>query len=283
MIDSVLPFLLSKAVCCLTIAYTGQSSYLRLLSSVLVAACCIVSSQSTLVSLVPGYIGSEYVIGFVLQANNLLCLTKIAPPPGLESSAQLRWALYETFNHRGGVSDGQIPPFDMKNPRNVPSKRNFLLRQLLKMTLAAMMIYLLTMVHPTLELDDWLDVPSDFVHRISSVTSKEALVRVYMAFITQAMPYASLQAAHAMFAFVAVVCGDSPAHWRPIFGDVWEASSIRNFYRFAFKPIVILDMSDELLGTFGILSCVRPLLRMRYCLMTHSDFHARVNCRGSPW
>ena len=234
MIDSVLPFLLSKVIFCLSLAYTNPSSYLRPFSSLVIAVCCIVSAQSTLVGLVPGYIGGEYIIGFVLQANNLLCLTRLAPAANLEPFARLRWAFYETFNHRGGVPDQQIPPFNKKRPQEVPSRRSFLLHQFTKILLSAAAMHLLNTVSPSLglEIDDFLDVPSGFLRQIPSVTSREMLIRVYMTFLTYAIPYASLQAAHALSACVAVACGDSPAHWRPIFGDVWDAWSMRNYYRY---------------------------------------------------
>ena len=283
MIDSVLPFLFSKFVCCLALAYTGPTSYLRPFSSLLVAVCCFLSAQSTLVGMVPGFIGGEYVIGFVLQANNLLCLSKSAPAANLESSGRLRWASYEVFNHRGGLPDQQIPLFDKNSPQRVPSRRSFLLHQLSKIVLAGAAIFLLTTVQPSLEIDDWLEVPSGFLRRLPSLSSKEALIRVYMAFITHAVPYASLQAAHALSACIAVAYGDSPTHWRPIFGDIQDAWSMRNYYRYIPEITIFLTRSNELIEASGILSCARPSPCTQSSSIICSDFRERAKYRALCW
>ena len=74
MIDSILPFVLAHALLGYGLAYLSPASPLRLLSLLLITLCCLTSVQSTFSQRVPGLIGNEYIIGFILHASNFLVI-----------------------------------------------------------------------------------------------------------------------------------------------------------------------------------------------------------------
>ena len=85
MIDSILPFVLAHCLLGYGLAYIPSSSYLRLVFLVLITLCCLISVQSTFSQWIPGLIGNEYIIGFILHASNFLVIELLCPPNSLFS------------------------------------------------------------------------------------------------------------------------------------------------------------------------------------------------------
>ena len=230
MIDSVLPFYLSKIICFLALAYTSPASIQRPAAVALVALCCLISVRSTVVSSIPGYIGGEYLVGFILHTNYWLCLAKLSPPADRKSGTQIRWAFHQLFNPRWSVSTSHLPPFDEGDPDSSPSKVSFLARKVWDLAWTTTLIYLFEAYSPKLYIEDFTDVSDGYLHRLSSVTLREITIRTYLTIASLSIPYLTLRAAHNIAGSLAVAFGDSPGGWRPLFGGIKEAYTMRRFY-----------------------------------------------------
>ncbi|KAL9120416.1 MAG: hypothetical protein Q9187_003026 [Circinaria calcarea] len=92
------------------------------------------------------------------------------------------------------------------------------------------LIYLFETYTPELYIEDFTEVSNGYLHRLSSVTLREITIRTYLAVASMSIPYLTLRAAHNTAGFLAVVCGDSPAGWRPLYGGIKEAYTMRRFY-----------------------------------------------------
>ena len=230
MIDSVLPFYLSKIICCLALAYTSPTSIQRPAAVALVAICCFISVRSTVVTTIPGYIGAEYLVGFILHSNYWLCLAKLSPPVGGKSRSRLQWAFNQIFNPRWSVGASNLPPFDERDPDRSPSKTSFLVHKLWDLAWTTALIYLFEAYTPKLYIEDFTEVSDGYLRRLSSVTLRELMIRTYLAVVGLSIPYLTLRAAHNTAGLLAVICGDSPAGWRPLYGGIKEAYTMRRFY-----------------------------------------------------
>ena len=235
MIDTIIPFLFSKAIACFTLAYTCPNSPLRLLAIILIAACSWISAQSTVAGKFPGVIGPEYILGWTIQANNWLNLSRLSyhqPSKSFEKPyARLRWAFYQIFDTRWGVDPSLIPHFDKHRPQWIPSRGLFLLWKIWNMVWTGFTIYASSLYEP-LGMLDLLDVPSGFLLRLPEVTIREMLLRVYVTLYSIGMAYMSLVFMHSIAGFVAVSAGDDPAHWPPLHGSPWSITSMREFYKY---------------------------------------------------
>ena len=230
MIDSVLPFYLSKIICFLALAYTSPTSIQRPAAVALVAICCLISVRSTVVSSIPGYIGAEYLVGFILHTNYWLCLAKLSPPSDRKSGTRIQWAFNQLFNPRWSISSSNLPPFDKRDPVRSPTKPTFLTQKLWDLAWTITLIYLFETYTPELYIEDFTEVSDGYLHRIFSVTPREITIRTYLAVASLSIPYLTLRAAHNIAGFLAVAFGDSPAGWRPLYGGIKEAYTMRRFY-----------------------------------------------------
>ena len=77
---------------------------------------------------------------------------------------------------------------------------------------------------------DFLETPDGFLRRMSAVTAREIVIRIYIYLNAVSVPYCTLRLAHSLAAIVAVLCGDSPARWPPLFGRLRDAYTIRRFW-----------------------------------------------------
>ncbi|MCJ1321831.1 hypothetical protein MMC15_007176 [Xylographa vitiligo] len=228
MIDSILPFVLAHALLGYGLAYLPPASPLRRLSLLLITLCCLTSVQSTFSQRVPGLIGNEYIIGFILHASNFLNIARLSPPPHAAAKLRLRWVLNQLFDARWGAK--YIPPFDVKNPNAVPSKRAFLLIRSSESACLLLFLYVVQQYPLNIVPQDFSDVSDGILHRLHSITIREAVIRVYTYMTSTIVPYCTLRLAHSLASIVAIFSGDVPARWPPLFGSLGDAYTVRRFY-----------------------------------------------------
>ena len=72
MFDSIIPFFIAHTLLGYSLAYLDPASRLRLLVLGLIIICCLISVQCSVARRIPGMVGHEYIIGFVLHASYLL-------------------------------------------------------------------------------------------------------------------------------------------------------------------------------------------------------------------
>ena len=228
MIDSILPFALAHLALGYGMAYTQPSSSQRPLLALLIGACCLISVRSTTSNRVPGQVGNEYVIGFMLHASHFLCLAKLHPPAHSTSSTRRSWAINQVFHGRWGIV--YIPPFSKKNCAYVPPRLELFIYRLWDFVWTAGLIYILQTYRLNVDEDDFFGVPNGFIHRLSDVTLREYIIRVYMFILGYTIPYCSLRAAHSLLSCLALACGDTPNRWPPLFGSLAEAYTVRRWY-----------------------------------------------------
>ncbi|MCJ1475989.1 hypothetical protein MMC13_004653 [Lambiella insularis] len=228
MIDSILPFAVAHLFLGYGLLYTSPISPQRPFLLAPIIICCLISVRSTISNKVPGQIGNDYVIGFILHASNFLCLARLSPPPHSKPSARRSWALNQIFNGRWGTLN--TPSFSYKLRTYVPTRLELFLHRLWAFTWTAGLIYFLQTYRLYVDFEDFLTVPNGFLHRISYVTLREAIVRFYMLVLGTTIPYCTLCAAHSILSCLAIACRDTPSRWPPLFGSFADAYTVRRWY-----------------------------------------------------
>lgn len=234
MIDTVLTLPASLAIAAYTLAYTPPNSKLRPVAGIVIAVFNWIAAQSTIAKSFPGFIGPEFILGWILLSNNWLNLARLhykPPTKGYEAPhANLKWAIYQVFDIRWSVSASQMPLFDKNRPQWVPSRQYFLLWKIWTVTWCGIIIYVVNQLDP-LEVADILLTPAGFLHRLSSVTTREAVLRIYCGLGLTVSSYCCLCFMHAVCGLIAVALfKDDPAGWRPLHGSPLEALGMRGFY-----------------------------------------------------
>ena len=247
MIDSILPFiaahfLLGYGLACLPSASTS----LRGSILCLIIVCCFVSVRSSVSQWVPGLIGNDYVIGFILHASNFLVwsrspsqfqsvinyllqlIARLSPPEQALAWHRVKWTANQLFDARWNAR--YIPLFDSKDPNRIPSRYDFIVRRSVESICLCAIIWILHHYRLNILPQDFFDVPDGFLRRLSSVDGREITIRIYVYFTALFVPYCTLRLAHSLSSVLAVLCGDTPARWRPLFGNIGEAYTVRRFY-----------------------------------------------------
>ena len=230
MIDSISPFVFAHVLAAYGLTYTNPVSKQRYLLAGLIFACCLISAHSTPSKHIPGLVGREYVIGFAFQASYYLWLAKLTPPFNSLSRGRFlnSWTINQLFTARWGVK--HIPPFDKRKPSAVPSRSAFLISRACDCLFTATAIYFYYRYRLNILIDDYLDVPDGFLGRLSSLTPREVVIRIYVTIGGQLVPYCSLRCIYGLVSFFAVAVSDSPSRWPPLFGSIREAYSVRRYY-----------------------------------------------------
>ena len=228
MIDSILPFALAHALCYIGLLYVPPSSYIRYLLFCLIAASSLVAVRSTVAGLVPGQIGYEYVIGFIFHASYWLLVAKLHPPPRSKASAQKWWAFNQIFDPRWDIVNP--PPFRQDDPKYVPTRSRLFLSRLWDFSWTCTIMYLHRSYPINTVWEDFHYVPNGYLHRLSEVQPREAVIRHVLAISGYAIPYCALRASHSLATCIALAFGSPPKRWPPIFGSLSDAYTVRRWF-----------------------------------------------------
>lgn len=207
----------------------------------LVGICCAISLKSVDKQAWWGIDFAQYTSGFMLNMNYFLFLRK-GPKSSSSSSSQagrkrgggrlksfieVQTAL---FNSRSGIAVKDLPSFRRGEPAYVPSKKEFLIQRSCTLAWAAS-AFLFAHARPlVLWHDDFASPKDQLLRRICDVSLREWIILIHTAFQIWFKPYCLLNAAHSFVSVIAIALGDSPAHWRPLFGDIREAYTLQRFF-----------------------------------------------------
>lgn len=274
-VDSIIPFFLAHVLLASALAYTQPSSAKRPFTLLLIIVCCLISVKSTVSQSIPGEIGGEYVIGFMFHASHFLCLAKLSPPAGSTWRGRWAWATNQLFEARWGVSKKIIPTFCKSSksckaktppPRRhkqvgpssglfsheksifgsgtliedndtaVPPRRTLFLHRLWDLLWTVSVVWFLKNYKLAIFSDDITSVPDGFLRRLSEVDAREWVIRSYMTLLSIVLPYCTLRAAHSLSSCLAIVFGDLPRRWPPMFGYMEDAYTVCRFYAYVLHP-----------------------------------------------
>jgi hypothetical protein len=235
-----------------SIAFVPPTSMIRLFAFGGVLACVIIG----IIYMDRG--GSNQIIyfcaacqcGVALYSNYFLLLIKATPPPGSSIVKRLIWAVDLVSNPRGIGTSWQIrnlPAFSKQDPNYVPSRRRFILQRLA----AGLMFYAVVKLYYLLEKKfyianlrdgDYSEEKESIIRRIGEASLHELFVRSWLPFSFFFTAWCRHQYLHSFVSASAVALGDEPRRWPPLYGDIRDAYSIRQFWGyvstfFEFPPI----------------------------------------------
>ena len=142
------------------------------------------------------------------------------------TGARFKWTLNQLFDARWGAR--YIPPFDNNRPSFTPTKNAFLLQRVIESIFLYSLIWL-TKHYPLNTVSEDFH-HAGFLHRIQDVDAREITVRVYISFTAVAIPGCALRLIHGLASILAILCGDVPARWPPLFGSLKDAYTVRRFW-----------------------------------------------------
>ena len=205
------------------LVHLDASSNCRYYILTIIVVLCFDAVQSPLIQMIPGLIGLEYSLGFAFHATNFLCLARLAAPKTYSLQDRYFWVLNQLFDPRWTVR--RMPRFG-----KVPSKHLFIARRLFDVAWLGMILHFHSEWRLRIDSHDLLETPDGFLTRIHTISLREVIIRVYIYIVSTYIPYCTLRLAHCATSVLAVLCGDDPARWPPLFGSIMDAYTIRNFY-----------------------------------------------------
>lgn len=234
MLDTIVPFFVAHFLLFVGLECVSPTSSYRILLVLFIVGSCLISIRSTVALSVPGGVGNEYVIGFVFHASHFLCLAKLQPPQDLSPVKRQVWALNQLIDARWGIT--QIPAFRNKNPGYVPPRMRLFLRRLWDFAWTCGIISFLQAYPLNTVPEDFLLVPNGFLHRLNDVSLREVIVRVYVSVTGYLMQYCTLRACHSLATCIAMICGQDPKLWPPLFDSFAEAYTVRRWFSWVYRP-----------------------------------------------
>ena len=221
MIDVAYLFLFAHVLLACGLVKTELSSPHRWAFLLLIAVCCSNALQSHLIRSIPGDAGLYYTMGFVLHSANYLCITKLTPPP--EEPSRWWWAL-------GQICDARWKLRSKPSFEQLPSRSELIIWRLFDIVWLGATIHVVNHFPIRFYASDILDVPDEFLTRLSSISAREMVIRVYFYLSALIVGYASLRMAHAVCSVVALSLGGDPSSWPPLFGSVKDGYTLRHYY-----------------------------------------------------
>lgn len=181
----------------------------------------------------------------LLYANYYLCLIKLSPPFQMTKYNQLRWIVGVAFNPRGIGKSWQIrniPRFSRTNESFHPSRRAFICKRFLLFLLFSVMLEVYDAIHLLIHLrqDDFTHEKVHFFCRLTDVTIREIIVRLWLPFVTYLPMYLEYSSLHCLVSIIAVTLfGDDTSQWPPLYGDLRDAYSLRRFWGYVKGSIAL--------------------------------------------
>ncbi|PNS14716.1 hypothetical protein CAC42_1738 [Sphaceloma murrayae] len=229
MLDTnILAFCLAQFLLAWGLRNTSVSSYARILIVLLIIPCSLYSVRGSWVKQFPSGVGAEYVIGFILHANSFLNLGKLEPDKTWSNAKKTIWAINSSVGARWEA--GFVPAFKKKDPAYIPTRWSLLLERLWGVCWTLSIIWLIRKYRIQATPDDFLSVPNDFLLRLGEVSYREAVIRIQYSIGGYTMQYMSLRACHSLLTCIALLLGQGPEQWPPLFGSLREAYTVRRFY-----------------------------------------------------
>lgn len=212
------------------LAFLPPHSIYRPIFVAVVAVCCAISFRSIDKHAWWGEELAEYVCGFAMYASYFLCLRKLVPSNTSSPLQKFKSQIVVLFSSRWGIPAKELPTFSAEDSEYVPSREAFLLSRL--WTFAWTVSAFATLHNYPLDIwpDDFQSPKNQLLRRLPEVSAREWIILFYTSFETWFMPFCLFTAAHSLASLIAVAFGDAPINWRPLFGDIREAYTVRRFF-----------------------------------------------------
>lgn len=149
---------------------------------------------------------------------------------------RLRFGYRAVFSYRNiGTSDEvkNVPPFSTSNPKYIPSRRQFLLHKATIFLTCYTILDLATSGPPQPDVNaiNFSARKVPLLSRLSTVSSEDLIIRLATTVGLWVSLYCVIQAGTSLYAFICVALNiDEPKDWRPSFGSLKEAYSVRRFW-----------------------------------------------------
>jgi Membrane bound O-acyl transferase family len=184
---------------------------------------------------------STYLCGFALYSHYYLIVTRETAPPAKSSLEQLSNFAAIYFSPRKQLPASRIPSFRESDPDYVPSRQAFLFAGIRRVLVGLAAIYFQRNYILNVYVSDYGPPHDRLLARLltsfyqtyndNKITARECIIRAYTALTILAMEYNLHILVHASASIVGVglLC-QSPSQWRPIYGPLKEAYTVRRFY-----------------------------------------------------
>lgn len=225
-----LPLIAAHLVAISTWPFLSAQSPYRAVVLATVVVCCTVSFQSIDKNTWWGVDFAEYVFGFAIYISYFFCLRKLVIPNGYSLPERFKMAATVLFSSRIDVPAQSLPPFRSGDAQYVPSRREFLLKRSWTFAWTISAFSLLHAYPLILWPDDFESPKHHLLRRLPDVSAREWIITLHMSFCSWFQPYYLFTATHSLASVIAVVYGDSPANWRPLFGNLGEAYTVQRFH-----------------------------------------------------
>jgi len=230
-VNLLIPAVTAHLVLALALAFAPpQSRFLRTSAVVLTAALCLETIRRKDPHSIEESDFGDYMFGLALHASCYLLLKNMSPTKMLHSKRRrMSWATHALFSPRMGVQP----------PRRDPSSTTITAFIFRKLTVAALGLlawsYIRAWVLLPAEFGPW-DVTPDKDSMVSQLLAgtfgvRELRIRAAFVVASHAGSALVINAAHCICAVLAVGLLGSPiAEWPPLFGNIFEAYSVRRYY-----------------------------------------------------
>ncbi|KIY02558.1 uncharacterized protein Z520_01023 [Fonsecaea multimorphosa CBS 102226] len=216
----------------LAMVYSPTDSHFRIVAMLLIVVLvrqCLLSVDE------PSDIGEVfrlYMCGYILYAHEFLLLKRLTVPASSSTPQRLVAGLRLLFSPRLHVPKKSIPPFDATEPNHVPTRWQFLCRRATSIAWMATAYYCVFHRYPLRVLiTDYARPREHLLGRLSQVSGREAVVRVYTAFKEHFRNYLLMSLGHSTSSLVGVfLFQDDPADWPPLYGSLKDAYTVRRYY-----------------------------------------------------
>lgn len=231
LVDMLIPAVSAHIVLAFALAFAPrQAKHLRFSATALVAALCLETIRRKRPDSIEESDFGDYMFGLAVHASCHLLLKNLSPGSALRSKTQkLQWAIHALFSPRMDVQ------LSKRDPPNM-TKAAFILRRSAVAALGLIAwAYVRAWVLLPAEFGPW-DVARSKDSMISQVLAgtyglRELRIRAAFVVASHAGSALVINSAHCICAVFAVCVLDSPiSEWPPLFGNIFEAYSVRRYY-----------------------------------------------------
>ena len=182
---------------------------------------------------------STYICGFALYSHYYLIVNGETAPPANSSLERLSNVGAFFFSPRRNLPAARIPSFSASDPSYVPSQRVFLFTGIRRVLLALVYLYIQRNYVLNIYDSDYGPPHDRLLSRLltfslqnnNKITARECVIRVYVALTTLIEEYSFHNIVHTSASLIGVgLLYHSPSQWRPLYGPLKEAYTIRRFY-----------------------------------------------------
>ena len=184
---------------------------------------------------------STYLCGFALYSHYYLIVIRETAPPAHSSLERLSNVAAFYFSPRRYLPASRIPSFSASDPSYVPSRQAFLFAGIRRVLVGLAVIYFQRNYILNTYVSDYGPPHDRLLSRLltfslqnpddNKITVRECVIRADTALTTLVAEYNLHNIVHTSASIIGVglLC-HSPSQWRPIYGPLKEAYTIRRFY-----------------------------------------------------